>query len=1164
MNPIEQYLKTLHFLHHSGEGTAETSYYPALNRLLEEVGKSLKPRVRCIIHLKNKGAGIPDGGLFTADQFPKKADTEINLSMLPARGAVEVKGSHEDVFKIVQTKQIADYLQKYRQVLVTNLRDFVLVGVDEQGKTIQLESFRLAENETIFWQQTPQQLAQQQRERFVSYLQRVMLQAAPLVSPQDVAGLLASYAREAKARIDLAELTALQPIQQAFEEALGLTFDNKQGGDVFFRSTLVQTLFYGIFSAWVLWHNENPSRTDRFEWRLAAYSLHVPMVQSLYEEVARPTRIGRQGLNLEEVLDWAGAALNRVQRGEFFSRFESGHAIQYFYEPFLQAFSPDLRKRYGVWYTPLEIVTYMVERVDRVLRQELGLADGLADEQVYVLDPCCGTGAYLVACVKRIQKTLQEQGEDALLAYHLKKAVTERLFGFEILPAPFVIAHLQLGLLLQAVGVPLAEGERAAVFLTNALTGWEPPKEKPKQPLLPALADERDAAEQVKQKAKILVVLGNPPYDAYAGVSPAEENGLVDVYKKGLREIWGIKKYNLDELYVRFFRLAERRIAEMTGQGVICFISNFSYLGDPSFVVMRQRFLQEFDSLWIDSLNGDSRGTGKRTPDGKPDPSVFSTQYNKAGIRVGTAVSLLVRRPQRASQPTVQYREFWGSNKRSELLNSLETADFASYYQLASSQPTNRLSFQPAHLTSNYLNWPSLVELCQEAPSNGLMEKRGGALIDIDREPLETRMKLYYLTDTPENLDDTAKTKLEQKTWEQLETMKAALAQDAAGYIPRQVRLKVLKAEKFTESHLQKYAVRPFDIRWCYYSQVSSLWNRSRPTLWAQLWKGNTFLMSRPAGVANPEGIPFFYTSLLGDNDFQRGHAYYFPVRLRSIALKEQPSHQSRLFNEHHQLYQANLSAKARVYLAELGVEEVDEREETAELLWLHALAIGYSPHYLAENADGIRNDWPRIPLPHNRDLLQASAKWGQQVAALLDTEKKVAGVTEAILRPELKRLGSVQRADGGALNPGSDLAMTAGWGYLQGESITMPGQGKAIEREYTTAELTAIEQGAATLNLTLEEALAQLGQTTFDIYLNEVAFWRNVPAKVWAYTIGGYQVMKKWLSYREERVLGRPLKPEEAYEVRDMARRLAALVLLQPALNANYQAVKEQVYLWK
>jgi predicted helicase len=143
------------------------------------------------------------------------------------------------------------------------------------------------------------------------------------------------------------------------------------------------------------------------------------------------------------------------------------------------------------------------------------------------------------------------------------------------------------------------------------------------------LRAEYDAAERVKQEIPILVILGNPPYNAFAGTSPEEEQGLVEPYKEGLIKEWGIKKFNLDDLYVRFFRLAERRIAQ--NEGVICYISNYSYLSDPSFVVARQRFLTEFDKLWFDSMNGDSRETGKLTPEGKPDPSVFSTEYNRGG-----------------------------------------------------------------------------------------------------------------------------------------------------------------------------------------------------------------------------------------------------------------------------------------------------------------------------------------------------------------------------------------------------------------------------------------------------------------------------------------------------------------------------------------------------
>ena len=1139
MKIVEQYLQDLKSIHDSDVGTDEMTYYNPLLNLLNAVGRTLKPKVKAVGNLADVGAGHPDVGLFSATQA---------AGQIPERGVVEVKGTAADVMQEAQGEQVAKYLMVYRQVLVTNYWNFILMDREGGSKPVMLESYRLAEDESDFWQKAaqPHKLSQAQGEPFLEYLKRVMLRPAFLSRPQDVAWFLASYARDALARIADDTLPGLTTIRTTMEESLGLTFESKKG-DQFFRSTLIQTLFYGVFSAWVLWHKENPTRIDRFDWRVSAFLLRVPIIQVLFEQLSVPSKL--KALGLVKVLDLVGNVLNRVDRSEFFAHFSEGEAVQYFYEPFLEAFSPKLRKDLGVWYTPPEVVTYMVERVDMVLREELSLEDGLANENVYVLDPCCGTGAYLLAVLKKIADTYETKGMDALSGAYVKKAATERVLGFEILPAPFVIAHLQLGLFLQNLNAPFDQNERAGVYLTNALTGWNlSPDEAEKNMLpFPEFEKERDAAEAVKQAKPILVVLGNPPYNAFAGVSPKEEQGLVKPYKEGLIEEWGIKKFNLDDLYVRFFRLAEHRIAEVTGKGVVCYISNFSYLSEPSFVVMRQRFLAQFDKLWFDCLNGDSRETGKRTPDGKPDPSIFSTKYNSSGIRVGTAIGLMVRTGNGSEEPTVRFRHFWGVTKRADLLKSLKAKMFDGQYEISKPQRTNRFSFRPTETDNHYLEWPKLVELCANPPINGLMEKRSGALFDIDRNALEKRMRMYYNR---------------KAVWEELEELNSGLTKDAAGFDAKKVRAKVQVAEYYQPSRIRRYALRSFDTRWCYYSNVSPLWNRSRPALWAQCWEGNTFLLTRPAGVAKPEGVPIFFTPLLGDNDFLRGHAYYFPLRLRDES--QENNKQAVLFHEAKTTTRANLSPEARVYLASLGITNPDADTETTELLWMHALAIGYSPIYLDENADGIRIGWPRIPLPNDKDLLIASSALGRQVAALLDTESGVAGVTAGGICPELRVIALVTRRGGGQLNPAAgDLALSGSWGYLQGGYITMPGPGTSAERDYTPDELNAIETGARALDLTLAQALDLLGATTYDIYLNDIAYWRNVPANVWTYIIGGYQVIKKWLSYREKAVLGRDLKPEEVMEVTNIERRIAAIILLQPKLDNNYQAVKSSPYDW-
>ena len=350
-----------------------------------------------------------------------------------------------------------------------------------------------------------------------------------------------------------------------------------------------------------------------------------------------PTPAGCGRLGLVEVLDWTAAALNRVDMDAFFDRFNEGEAVPYFYEPFLEAFDPDLRKQLGVWYTPPEVVRYMVARVDKALKDDLGIADGLAAENVYVLDPCCGTGAYLAEVLRRIAANLREQGQGALTGARVKQAATTRVFGFEIMPAPFVVAHLQVGLTMQELDAPLADNdtERAGVFLTNALTGWE--LDTAQEPLpFPELEEERNRADAVKQQTPILVIIGNPPYNGFAGMAVEEERTLSEAYRTTQR-VRRPEGQGLNDLYVRFFRMAERRIAEETGRGVVCFISNYSWLDGLSFTGMRERFLEAFDAIRIDNLNGDIRKIWevRRPTDAASDPRSFRCSRTIVGWHQG-------------------------------------------------------------------------------------------------------------------------------------------------------------------------------------------------------------------------------------------------------------------------------------------------------------------------------------------------------------------------------------------------------------------------------------------------------------------------------------------------------------------------------------------------
>lgn len=1133
---VERYLAELQRTRATGAAADEVSYYGALRVLLNEVGDRLRPRVHCVMQPRDQGAGLPDGGRFTEDQLRGEASPALDHGAIPARGVVEVKPTSHDVDIVARGEQVGRYLGRYGQVLVTNYRDFLLV--EERGGACRvLDRLELAPSESDFWAAAPRALAAAEGDRLVDFLERVLRHGAPLAEPRDVAWYLASYAREALHRIRDADLETLETFRKAMEEALDVKFEGEDG-DAFFRSTLVQTLFYGVFSAWVHWARDASGPAATFDWRIAAFHEHVPVLRQLFHVVADPGQLRR--LRLDEVLDWTGDALNRVVRDDFFRSFDQNLAVQYFYEPFLEAFDPELRKRLGVWYTPPEIVEYMVERVDTVLRTELGLTDGLADRRVRILDPACGTGAYLVGVLERIARTLREKGDDALLAADLKRAATERVFGFEILPASFVVAHLQLGLILRNHDAPLdAEThERAAVYLTNALTDWDEDDEASPLPF-PELQREREAAERVKREEEILVVIGNPPYDGYAGMAIGEEGKLVDEYRK-TRRAPKPQGQGLNDLYVRFFRVAERRIVEMSGRGIVCYITNYSWLDGLSHTGMRERFLDVFDQIWIDNLNGDKYRTGKLTPEGLPDPSVFSTEFNREGIQVGTAVALLLRKDEHEPADSVLYRELWGRDKRRELLETVEQTDDEPYRAV---EPPVELGvpFMPTTVGEEYFAWPTIPALF-EAYFPGVQTKRDELVIDIDRERLIDRMRQYFDPGVDDN---------------QMATICARALQKTAAFDPKSTR-QYLQTRGFREEYVVPHAYRPLDIRWLYWEPETNLLERKVPQYLPHALSGSPSIVTqrKPRRAWSvPQVI-----SMPGCLDLMDRSASIFPLYLRPDApadesgngdLFAQPLDDDPLLAPNGLRY--NLTDRAVAYLETVG--DVHD----APALFHHVIAVLHAPAYRHENAGALRQDWPRVPLPSTREALLASAELGLELAALLDPEREVPGVTAGTIRLEHRGIGVIRRRDGGQVRPDlGELEVEARWGYAGQGGVVMPGPGRAVERAYTEEEAAALDAAGTDLGLSWMEIVDRLGETTYDIWLNDVVYWKNVPARVWEYTLGGYPVIKKWLSYRERAVLGRGLEVDEARYVTEMARRIAAILLLESRLNANYRAVGE------
>ena len=300
---------------------------------------------------------------------------------------------------------------------------------------------------------------------------------------------------------------------------------------------------------------------------------------------------------------------------------------------------------------------------------------------------------------------------------------------------------------------------------------------------------------------------------------------------------------------------------------------------------------------------------------------------------------------------------------------------------------------------------------------------------------------------------------------------------------------------------------------------------RPSPDYRPHVFDGNLALVSQQK--PRREWSPPQVISAMGCYDLMDRNVSCFPLWLRD----EQAEGQQAMLDGGGAQRRPNLSASAQRYLDRLGLGVED--------LFHHALAVLHDPAYREANAGALRMEWPRIPLPGwpegdapgAAEELLASALRGRELAALLDPETPVAGVTIGELRTELAAIAVPSTADGRNM-AGDDFALTAGWGHFGTGDAVMPGQGRAAVRDYTSAERQA-----------LGEAVAVLGDTTFDVHLNDNARWSNVPAAVRNYRLGGYQVLKKWLSYRESKVLGRNLLPEEVQHFTDMARRIAAIL---------------------
>jgi predicted helicase len=425
---------------------------------------------------------------------------------------------------------------------------------------------------------------------------------------------------------------------QAFQETLIPDLDEKQFGDMF-----SQTLCYGLFASRVHTHKMN-----NFTREMAAFNLPKtnPFLRKLFSEIA--------GVDMPVSIDWAVedlvALLRHADLQHILEDFGKGlgkeDPIVHFYETFLASYDPKLREIRGVYYTPEPVVSYIVRSVDLLLQKYFHRAKGLADDLVYVLDPATGTATFLFFVIQHIHQRLSAQS-GAWSAY-VKDHLLNRIFGFELLVAPYAIAHLKLGMQLEDTGYDFLTDKRLGIYLTNTL---EEAAKKSEHLFASWVAEEANAASEVKREKPILVVLGNPPYSNFGQMNRGKWIlNLIADYKKDLNE----KKVNLDDDFIKFIRFSQWRV-ERTGEGILGFITNNIYLDGITHRKMRECLMKAFNEIFVLNLHG-SLMKHEKAPDGSKDESVFD-------ITIGTSIALFVKSNEKKGC-RLFYADLWGVREK--------------------------------------------------------------------------------------------------------------------------------------------------------------------------------------------------------------------------------------------------------------------------------------------------------------------------------------------------------------------------------------------------------------------------------------------------------------------------------------------------------------------
>ena len=924
---VKNYLESIKRIYEKGD-TREESFYSILADFLSNIAKDLQGiDVDVRILPKKTEAGNPDIRIW-------KGNNEII-------GYVEVKYPDEDLNKIEKSEQLQRYRNAFPNLILTNLLEFRLYKSGNLIDKIEILPFTQLINLNVT--SVTKSKEKEIKEFFEKFFSFALVET---FSTEEIAKALADKTKMLKWIVS-SLLEDGEPFLNGLYESFGkylITGITKDD----FCDLYAQTLAYGLFTARLRSKNE-------FNRREAFYL--IPKTFGILRDIFKIISLEDIPEQMEWIIDDIANLLAHFDASDIFKKYRSEKKgedpIIYFYENFLAEYDPEEREKRGVYYTPAPVVSYIVRSLNAILKEKFDKPDGLSDKNVTVLDPAGGTLSFLEEAIKIAIDEFKEKYGDGSLKGFIKDHIINDFYAFELMMAPYVIGHMRISFLLEDYGYKLSENERIKFYLTNTLE--KKVISEASFPFLSSISEESKNAEKVKEEIPIIVIMGNPPY---SGISANMKEEMVKFIKEdvdGCQSYYVIdgeelneRKIWLQDDYVKFIRFAQWKINK-NGEGVLGFITNHSYLDNPTFRGMRQSLMKTFDEIYVLDLHGNSLKKEK-APDGSKDENAFD-------IRQGVAIAFFIKKKD-SKERGVYHSEIWGL--REQKYEYLSNNDFTTTQWKKLEPKPEFYMFVPRNeeLLNDYNTFPKITDIL---PLNGvgMTTARDEFVIDKDKKVLENRIlsfKNSKLTD--DELHEHFKISKKKgwsirKAWSSLQSIPDT---DIVQYI-----LPVL--------------YRPFDIQWIFYHDA---------VVWRTVKKVMRHMLQENLGLVTvrqiSEGI--FKHALAANTIVESSYVsnrtreigYLFPLYLYPSSDKKD------LFDEGTSQTEKVPNIKPEIFDM---LTKYFQKTPTPEEIFYYIYAVLYSNIYRTKYAEFLKIDFPRIPFTSNYDVFTKMALLGKRLVGL-------------------------------------------------------------------------------------------------------------------------------------------------------------------------------------